>query len=53
VNETTKFFLENLRLKCKRGVTDEERREPQEVALGIGLIINFDAQVQAATWRIR
>jgi FolB domain-containing protein len=36
-----RIFLDNLRLKCRIGVTDEERRAPQEVIIDIGLIINL------------
>ncbi|MDG7008281.1 MAG: dihydroneopterin aldolase [Nitrososphaerota archaeon] len=38
-----RIFLDNLRLKCRIGITEEERREPQEVILDISLIIKLRA----------
>ena len=36
-----RIFLDNLRLKCRIGITDEERREPQEVMADISLFVNL------------
>ena len=36
-----RIFLHNLRFKCRIGVTDEERRTPQEVVIDINLIVNL------------
>lgn len=36
-----RIFLDNLRLKCRIGISDKERREPQEVIADISLIMNL------------
>lgn len=36
-----RIFLDNLRLKCRIGITDEERREPQEIMADVSLIVNL------------
>jgi FolB domain-containing protein len=34
-------FIENLRLDCRVGVTDEERRQPQKVILDVTLTLDL------------
>ena len=36
-----RIFLDNLRLKCRIGITEEERRELQEVMVDVSLIMNL------------
>lgn len=36
-----RIFIDNLRLKCRVGVTDEERLLPQEILMDITLAINL------------
>jgi dihydroneopterin aldolase len=36
-----RIFLDNLHLKCRIGIADEERREPQEVIMDISLFIDL------------
>lgn len=38
---TDRIFLKNIRLKCKIGVTTEERSQPQEVIVGIAMELNL------------
>lgn len=38
-----RIFLENLRLDCLIGVTDEERRRPQKVMLDVSLFLDLSA----------
>jgi FolB domain-containing protein len=37
-----RIFIENLRLKCRIGATDDERREPQDVILDVNLFRNLE-----------
>lgn len=36
-----RIFLDDMRLKCRIGISDEERREPQEVMVDISLITSL------------
>lgn len=36
-----RIFLDNLRIKCRVGITDEERMLPQEVLLDISLAVDL------------
>jgi len=45
--EMDSVFIENLRLDCRVGVTDEERRRPQKVLLDVAL--SLDLSRAAAT----
>jgi FolB domain-containing protein len=36
-----RIFTDNLRLKCKVGITPEERREPQEVLVDVSLHLDL------------
>ncbi len=37
-----RIFIDNMRLKCKIGVTADERREPQDVIVDVSLILDLD-----------
>lgn len=37
-----RIFINDLRLKCRIGVTDEERREPQEVVADVSLFAGLE-----------
>ena len=37
-----RIFIENLRLKCRIGVTDDERREPQDVIIDVSLFRSLE-----------
>jgi FolB domain-containing protein len=37
-----RIFIENLRIKCRIGVTEEERRDPQDVILDVNLFRSLD-----------
>ena len=37
-----RIFIENLRLKCRIGVTEDERREPQVVILDVSLFRSLE-----------
>lgn len=36
-----RIFLDNLRLKCRIGITDEERRDLQDVIVDISLVVSL------------
>lgn len=36
-----KIFLENLRLQCRIGISDEERRRPQGVVVDVTLVLDL------------
>lgn len=37
-----RISIDNLRLKCRVGITNEERREPQEIVVDTSLTVNLE-----------
>jgi D-erythro-7,8-dihydroneopterin triphosphate epimerase len=38
---TDRIFLDNIRLRCRIGITPEERSEPQEVIVGVSMVVSL------------